>query len=580
MKSSDYELVRQIFSWVTVARRPLGIDELREAIGIEPLQESWDTTRFVNNVKKTIAICGNLVFIDEEQQTVHFTHNSVKQYLLSPDVDKSLRLYHIDFEEADAEVGAVCVTYLNFAVFDTQLGRTAKFDTNITGVPSITIQRSLGLPSANRIALDLLRRKQKFNHLIGHQLHEASDNTKYFYQRNSLGNYSLLPYAKRFWLEHTKRRISPASGKIWSFWCTLLEQADRRDLLLDVPWTFEDLQTCEMKVIEWLIAKNHCTLTEWLLFRRVPETERDNHLVAGAAAKGYREMLDILVSYRRTPQVGLDSALQSAAGAGHLDIVQRLLSLGANVSAEAAEDDGRTALQAAAEGGHLSIIERLLLEHADVNALRARIKGKTALEAAAGDGHLAVVERLLQANADLYGIGGGDIWGKTALEAAAEGGHLVVIEKLLQAGADVDIMATQQSGKTALQAAAEGGFLPIVERLLEANANVEAEGAEYGGRTALQAAAEEGHLAVVERLLLAKANVNAPAGWYRGRTAIQAAAGSGHLAVVEILLRVGANVNAAAARKFGVTALRAATNGGHTAVAERLHAAGAEAEAQ
>ena len=72
-------------------------------------------------MKKAVACCGNLVFIEEEQQTVHFTHGSVKQYLLSRAVQDSLSKYHIDLKKADEIAGAICVTYLNFPVFNRQI---------------------------------------------------------------------------------------------------------------------------------------------------------------------------------------------------------------------------------------------------------------------------------------------------------------------------------------------------------------------------------------------------------------------------------------------------------------------------
>jgi hypothetical protein len=46
----------------------------------------------------------------------------------------------------------------------------------------------------------------------------------------------------------------------------------------------------------------------------------------------------------------------SAAG------IERLLTSGANVNAEPAGNNGRTALQAASEGGHLAVVERLRRE--------------------------------------------------------------------------------------------------------------------------------------------------------------------------------------------------------------------------
>jgi ankyrin repeat protein len=58
------------------------------------------------------------------------------------------------------------------------------------------------------------------------------------------------------------------------------------------------------------------------------------------------------------------------------NILSRLLAAGADVNV-AAEYDGRTALEAAAGGGHLDVVERLLAAKADVGSSR-----RTALQAA------------------------------------------------------------------------------------------------------------------------------------------------------------------------------------------------------
>ncbi|KAI1330207.1 hypothetical protein F5Y16DRAFT_415646 [Xylariaceae sp. FL0255] len=80
-------------------------------------------------------------------------------------------------------------------------------------------------------------------------------------------------------------------------------------------------------------------------------------------------------------------------------VVDLLLQEKADVNAAAAADHGRTALQAAAGGGHLAVVERLLQEKADVNAAAAKYDGRTALQAAAGGGHLEAAKRLRQAGA-------------------------------------------------------------------------------------------------------------------------------------------------------------------------------------
>ena len=63
--------------------------------------------------------------------------------------------------------------------------------------------------------------------------------------------------------------------------------------------------------------------------------------------------------------------------------MERLLREGAEVNAPASAMAGRTALQAAAGCGHLPIVERLLAEGAKVNAPVSGVAGRTALQAAA-----------------------------------------------------------------------------------------------------------------------------------------------------------------------------------------------------
>ncbi len=83
-------------------------------------------------------------------------------------------------------------------------------------------------------------------------------------------------------------------------------------------------------------------------------------------------------------------------------MVDRLLTLGANVNAEAATHYGRTALQGAAEQGHLEIVDRLLTSGADVNAEGAIYSGRTAFQGAVEQGHMKVAGRLSMAKRALH----------------------------------------------------------------------------------------------------------------------------------------------------------------------------------
>ena len=264
-EADDIDIGRQIFRWVSVAKRPLTVEELREAIGTIPLQEAWNDNIYINDMKKAVACCGNLVFIEEEQQTVHFTHGSVKQYLLSRAVQDSLSKYYVDLKKADEDAGAICVTYLNFPVFNRQMAHKTGKSITTTGITSMIIKNSLPPGNlSNKIALKLLRRNDKSSKSVHRLLEEAGGDTEVCRKDNIFRQYSFRRYANQFWLEHTKQGMSPDSGKLWGLWCNLIRDASWRDTLSSIPWTLKDWKKRTTKVIQWVVEQNHCSLA-WLI---------------------------------------------------------------------------------------------------------------------------------------------------------------------------------------------------------------------------------------------------------------------------------------------------------------------------
>ena len=602
-ETDDIKICRRIFLWVATVERPLTLEELREAIGIEPLQQDWDSSRFVNDMNQAIAICGNLIFVEEEQQTAHFTHSSVKQYLLSEAVSTSLRPYHLEPERADAEVGDVCVTYLNFGIFSRQVARTTGKGQSITGIPSTVLKeilphRTLG----NKIALTLLQRQHK-PHNMFRPLEEALGDTEAFRRQQLQEQYSFLSYAREFWLEHTKTAIGLISQNPRRLWSNLIDEANLPGPSTNALWTYEDWTNGSNTIIDWINERNHYSLAQLMIHSHVGLPEKAlQRLLDGAMARGDGLLVGMVVSSGRVSKADLGRALRFAAKRGDRELVNYLISLKADVNAPAQDYGGRTALQAAAGGGHIEVVENLLAEGADVNTLPAALRGpiefieklsaksadinalankykrRRALQAAAEGGHMEIVEKLLAKGADINALAV-DFNSQTALQAAAEGGHMEIVEKLLAEGANVNASAGDNGGRTALQTAAEGGHMEVVETLLAKGAEVNALASAYFGRTALQAAAELGHMEVVEKLLAKGADINASASKDDGRTALQAAAERGHMEVVEKLLAKGADINASTSKDYGRTALQAAAEGGHMEVVEKLLAESADVNA-
>ncbi|KAL8671467.1 MAG: hypothetical protein Q9168_004036 [Polycauliona sp. 1 TL-2023] len=552
--SEDIDVGSKIFRWVAVAKRPLRIQELQEALGITPLQDNWNPRCFINDMKKAVACCGNLIFVDEERETLHFTHSSVRLYLLSGPEKMSSKSHHVDLEKADADMGAICITYLNFPLFDRQLARARKTKDDTAAIPSAVITNSLPA-SANKIALRVLRHRHHTGKSFQRLLEDATGDQL---NRRDAGSeqYPFFRYAQNYWLDHTKTGLRPDT-KLWKVWFNLLETADRRDILTNQPWTYEDLTDCSMKIVEWTAGNNHCTMAARLLVEseNVLSEETERTLLEGAANSGSIALFDILRGINKVPRRVLNQSLQIAAEKGHLVVVERLLTMNANVNAGPATHSKRTALQAAAGGGHLAIVERLLQENAAVIDIPGYSRD-TALRLAAWKGHLAVVERLLEANANVN-VANGKMWGPTALQAAASGGYLDVVDRLLLSNADVNAPAAGKEGRTALQAAAEGGHGDVVKRLLQAKADVNATAA-FASQTALGMAAEGGHLAIVERLLRMGADINAVSSGCE--SILHAAVRGGNLATVDRLLR----------EKIGVTAMETTAVGDDLEILDRL----------
>ena len=531
IEADDIDIARQIFRWVAVAKRPLTVEELREAIGTKPLQEGWSDAMYINDMKKAVACCSNLVFIEEEQQTVHFTHGSVKQYLLSRAVQTSLSKYYVDPKEADEYAGAICVTYLNFPAFNRHVARTGR-SISTSSITSTVVKNSLPFgKSVNNLALSFLRRSDKSSKSVKRLLEEAAGDTEGYRQQKALQQYSFQHYAKRFWLEHTQR-IDPNSKKLWRLWCNLIEEADWRDTLSGIPWTLEDWMKRAQNVVQWIVEQDHCSLAQLIIGSDEKLTkEKRLPLVRGAATKGCAGLIEIILGSEDISQSILDLSLRLAAGGGHLDTVEKLLQHKADVNA-VNRLDNNTAFHMAAENGHLDVMERLLQEKIDVNAVDN--KSRTAFQMAVENGHLDVVERMLQEKIDVNAV---DSDGRTAFYMAADNGHLDVVEILLQQKLDVNA-ANIHYGKTALYAAAENGHLDVVKRLLQERIDISTHNGYYG-KTALYAAAKNGYLDVVERLLQENSNINA-VDKYHGKTALQAATENGHFDVVRKLRAAGA----------------------------------------
>jgi ankyrin repeat protein len=486
-----------------VAKRPLTVMEYQEALSLSPGQRSLDRGKFTNDMDRIISDCCGLTFLDEEENTVHYVHHSVKQHLFATNGPHSAE-FHVT--SVDRHLGFLCMTYLDFTDFKRQLTKVKAGSSTLIKplqLGILPICRSSSVTSG--MALKLLSYRRQLQHLSARELERKAQELLGDVESSQLEleiqrrEFQFLGYARTYWLSHLTDLHADTDSMMWRLFCRCVEG---NDILACRPWESEQETHGERndipKSVQWLLAHGHYALLLYQV-RHQSHILTENvkyEILHNAAIHDRYRFIEVIVQLSNNTSKTLNHGLLYAAREGCNNALASLLRAGADVNVQVCD---RTAVQAAAEGGHLEVVERLLAAKADVNARAADENGRTALRAAAEGGHLEVVERLLAAKADVNAPAGE--WdGRTALQAAAEGGHLEVVERLLAAKADVNAPAADDNGRTALQAAAEGGHLEVVERLLAAKADVNAHAADDNGRTALRAAAQGGHLEVVESL--------------------------------------------------------------------------------
>ncbi|KAF7520312.1 hypothetical protein PCG10_009230 [Penicillium crustosum] len=244
---------KSILELVTVAQRPLTLEELREALSVAPGDTKWNPARLLNNIHSALACCGSLVIIDEEELTLRLVHHSVKQYLLTEFKDSTGG--PITSAEAHARMSDIIVTYLNYPVFDRQLSKFVvpeiKTDETMNGIIRST---RYSLDSISSLALKLLRSQNDSGFNMAKVLAEAR--AARFRSKNQ---FLFRNYAMLYWQSHISRSLpldSTSSG--------LLGMLFERKALDPVTMTddeasllfFRAAETGNLALIEHVISSN------------------------------------------------------------------------------------------------------------------------------------------------------------------------------------------------------------------------------------------------------------------------------------------------------------------------------------
>ena len=478
---SRSKLGMEALMWVSHSERPLHVNELCHALGVE--EESTNLNiRNIPAIETLLACSLGLITVEKSSSIVRPIHYTLQEYLShNPNL----------FLKPHSMIAEVCLTYLNFR-------HVRGFSPALRSVPSTapfveyascywgTHARRETTESVKMLALKLLD---------GYDKHISSK--VLLLHRTSV-------FDRPFDQDDTPRGFTGLHGAAY-FGC------------LEIAVALLKMNKCDVQATDFY----------------------GNTAIAWAARRGNEGVVRILLERKDVNPNTADTQcgrtpLSWAAGRGHEGVVRILLER-RDVNPNTVDTKyGRILLSWAARYGHEGVV-RALLERSDINPNTAdTFYGQSPLSWAAENGHERVVRTLLERN-DVNPNTVDTRYSRTPLLWAARNGHEGVVRILLECN-DVNPNTTDaRSGRTPLSWAARNGHEGVVMIFLgrtDVNPNTVDT---FDGRTPLSLAAENGHEGVV-RILLERNDVNPKAADTQyGRTPFQWATSNRHTGVARLL---------------------------------------------
>ena len=546
----------KVLMWVLNSQRPLGVEELCHALGVEIGSTDLDPEN-VPTLRTILSSCLGLATVEASSCTVRLVHFTLQEHLTS-----DLTLFN-NFNNPHSTIAEVCLTYLNFG---SVRGLSPDVRHTPQTIPFLDYASCFWGEHARQgmtekvkvLALRLLDRFDE--HISATQL--------------------LLRYSED---SGWGRDFGEAKG-----------QTKFRGLHGAAFMGVVEIVAAVLKMQEWDINAGDCfgsTALTWaaergheavvkMLLKRAEINPDQADIKYGqtpllwAAAHGHQEVVKMLLEQEEVNPDHMDTkcggtSLSWAAARGHQAVVEVLLGRTDVNPNHADAKDSRTPLSLAVRNGHEGVVKMLLgREDVKVNHADARY-GATPLVLAAGKGHEGIVKVLLE-RGDINPDHATTEYGQTPLSRAAAWGHEGIVEILLKRKDVNPDQADIKDGRTPLSWAAGNGREGVVKMLLERE-DVYADRADTNdGRTPLSWAAAHGHQAVV-KVLLEQGNVNPDhPGTKNGRTPLSLAAENGNEGIVKMLLeREDVNPDRAET-EYGQTPLSRAAAWGREGVVKML----------
>lgn len=387
----------KVLKWVSFAKRPLHIEELREAVAFRSTDTKWDADRKPQR-DFIVGCCANLIVLDPIDNCVRFAHSSVKQYLEEDgkrmSEERSVPGYLTE-EIGDLECGEYCITYLSFSDFSLQLSKVSPKKTTVAVPSPYSVVQSMPTTGLYKF---FIRKPQTKNASISVPIPMPAAPNR--------AQYRFLDYAVTNWALHTKSIDQGSSG--WENFMQLAMQ-------FNTTWNFHPWVSGGRSkashlhgLFGWAVKECHRPLLSLVadmkssvlhLFCDLPVVDEGLPALHIASKLGYRDIIQILLTFCDINSVDKDGCtpLHHAASKGHTDIV-RLLLYERRIKIDVYSPSHRTPLWLAVSHGHHNVLSLLIDRGANIDS-QDQLHRQTLLWLALENEHYFTANLLLEMGA-------------------------------------------------------------------------------------------------------------------------------------------------------------------------------------
>ena len=516
----DVSLAKKVLYWIVLARRPLEVSELLQALAVDPSTTEFDPLE-QTELTIILRVTKGLVAADGERGAVRLVHRTAQEYFehhwkeLFPDAPTKIAITILSYlnvkplsapcniNDEEVQVGSRLEEYPFFAYASTYWGEH--------------IQAVLEEPEVQTAVMKFLKDPSKLASTIqaAWYVGSKSQSSATWNVRGGVNGLHVCAYygldtiltallndttdlsldsqdreLGQTPLMYACRRGHPTTVS------TLIQNGADVNVRSKTGSTavFESIQGSNTDVLDILLTT--VPLGSSLDVNAVNPGDYNRTVLMLAAFRGFENAIDhlmqqpgILINLQDTRGY---TALALAASKKRATIVERLLK-SKEIDIDVVNENGATPLMIAAEYGSEEIVTQLLKRNPDLYL--KDYDGNTAIWLAITHGRTSVVRSMLDHGIDIYGKNNS---GRTLLHNACVSPDLEpeVVRLLFEKGADLN--ARGKNGETPLHDASRLGNLAIAEMLIQLGANHSTE--DSSDRTPLIVAWQHGEIDVVKLL--------------------------------------------------------------------------------